>query len=312
MDITLFKEIIADFLVYLEVQKNLSSHTLRAYQNDLSQLTTFWQMVNDKEARPVPFDQVVQRHVLALFHKKLSKASLARKFSCLRTLKVFAMTQGHELKGNFKSPKIERKLPVVLSIEEITHLLDEVKSEDLDTKFPLRDKAIFETLYATGVRCAELINIKLSDIDFDERVIKVMGKGRKERVVLFGSKAETAIKRYIAEERASLIKLEDQRYLFVNYVGGQLTSRSVQRVCEMFRKYLKIDRALTPHKLRHSFATHLLSQGADLRMVQELLGHSTLASTEIYTHVASSQLAKMCEEKHPLNVNKKLSRNMEP
>jgi integrase/recombinase XerC len=303
MNIELFKQIVTQFLQYLEYEKHLSMHTVRAYQNDLQQLITFWDagLAHDPQERA--FDQIVQRHVLSLFNKKLSKASLARKFSCLRSLQAYAKKENITLPGNFRSPKIERRLPAILSIEEIQHLLDTVPLHELDTKFPLRDKAIFETLYATGVRCAELINIGLDDINFEEQSIKILGKGNKERLVLFGSSAHQAILKYLETERTHLIKDETQKKLFINYGGGALTSRSIQRICQMFRKHLKVDRLLTPHKLRHSFATHLLQQGADLRMVQELLGHATLTSTEIYTQIANKHLIKQCEEKHPLATN---------
>lgn len=308
MNIQKFKDLVTHYLQHLEFEKHLSQHTLRAYSHDLQQLSSFWEGLIEKENELLTFEQVVQRHVLILFQKKLSKPSLARKFSCLRSLQAFAQREGFTLHGNFRSPKIERKLPVILSIEEISHLLDAVKTEELDTKFPLRDKAIFETLYATGVRCAELIGITLEDIDFEEKSIKVLGKGNKERLVLFGESASVAIKKYLEEERKHLIKTEAERALFINYGGTRLTSRSIQRICQMFRKHLKIDRTLTPHKLRHSFATHLLHQGADLRMVQELLGHASLSSTEIYTQIANTQLMKLCQEKHPINTQKDLQK----
>ncbi|MCK4517449.1 tyrosine-type recombinase/integrase, partial [Candidatus Babeliales bacterium] len=169
------------------------------------------------------------------------------------------------------------------------------------SRFPLRDKAIFELLYATGVRCAELVSIRVHEIDFKGKSIIVSGKGRKSRQVLFGEKAQKSLEIYLEKERSFLAEQTDSEFLFLNYAGGQLTTRSVQRICTMFQKFLKSERKLTPHKIRHSFATHMLNQGVDIRVVQELLGHKTLATTEIYTHVSSAELAKMCDEKHPLN-----------
>jgi integrase/recombinase XerC len=154
-------------------------------------------------------------------------------------------------------------------------------------------------LYATGVRCSELVNICIADIDMDGKAIRIMGKGKKERMVLFGLKALEKIQAYCKYERPVV---EDQNEpLFMNYRYGKLTSRSVQRIIKMFRAFLPIDRQLTPHKLRHSFATHLLNQGADLRAVQELLGHKTLSSTEKYTHVSLENLAQLCDNIHPIN-----------
>jgi integrase/recombinase XerC len=192
-------------------------------------------------------------------------------------------------------------LPAILTVDEIFYLLDKVKDGDLSTRFPARDRAVFELLYATGVRCSELVGICLQDIDFTSRSLMVTGKGRKARIVLFGQKAQKSLKKYLEKERPFLAGNKGVESLFLNYAGGKLTTRSVQRICEMFRKFLKMGRKLTPHKIRHSFATHLLNQGVDLRVVQELLGHKTLATTQIYTHVSSAELAKMCDDKHPLN-----------
>lgn len=306
MELTQFKQAVNDFCIFVQVEKNLSMHTLRAYQSDLAQVVEFWERAAS-EKKPVAdgFDAIVRRYVLALFYKKLTKSSLARKLSCLRSLQRYLKGQGIELKGNFKSPRQEKKLPAVLSVDEIFYLLDSVKSTDLPTKFPCRDRALFELLYATGVRCSELISIELNDIDFSAKSIRIMGKGRKARIALFGSKACQAVQLYLQEERQNLLDAQaPTNRLFLNYNGGPLTSRSVQRVFEMFRSFLKIDAKLTPHKIRHSFATHLLHQGVDLRMVQELLGHQTIATTEIYTHVSPTQLARMFDEKHPLNKKK--------
>jgi integrase/recombinase XerC len=302
MNLEVFKDKIKDFIAFLEIEKNSSRHTLRAYQSDLHQVEEFWQQAQAKEPKiPHSFDRMMRRYALSLFYKKISKRSLARKLSCLRSFQHFLKTQGFKLTLNIKAPRLDKKLPITLSIDEVFYLLDSIPNDTLPTKLPLRDKAIFELLYATGVRCSELVSILLQRISFEERSINVMGKGQKERLVLFGSKAEESIYRYLQEERPKLVKSDDETHLFLNNGGGPLTSRSVQRIVEMFRKFLKVDRKISPHKIRHSFATHLLNQGVDLRIIQELLGHKTIATTEIYTHVSNKQLAKMCNEKHPLN-----------
>jgi integrase/recombinase XerC len=226
---------------------------------------------------------------------------LARKLSCLRALQRFLQTRDCSLSLDIKNPKLEKKLPTTLTVDEVFYLLDTLKPDQLPTKSPYRDRAIFELAYATGVRCSELVSIQLEHINFDEKIIKVLGKGRRERMVLFGSKCKESLKLYLERERPILAVDDLERHLFLNKNGGQLTARSVQRIFEMYRKFLKVQRKLTPHKIRHSFATHLLNEGADLRVIQELLGHKNLATTEIYTHVSSQQLAKMCDEKHPLN-----------
>ena len=302
MDLTTFKEKIKDFLGFLEVEKNASPHTVRAYDLDLNQLAVFWHRISEKEQNLFnTFDKIVRRYTVSLFYQKITKSSLARKLSTLRSFQHFLQGQGIKLNMNVKTPRLDKKLPIPLTVDEIFFLLDTIKPEDLPTKYPLRDKAIFELLYATGIRCAELVNTKVQDINFEEKCIRIMGKGRKERIVLFGSKAKKSLEQYLSTERIMILKGHECPYVFLNCTGTKLTTRSVQRTFVMFRNFLKITRKLTPHKIRHSFATHLLNQGADLRIIQELLGHKTLATTEIYTHVSNQQLAKLCDEKHPLN-----------
>lgn len=293
------------FLLHLKAERNLSEHTLRAYFLDLTQFVSFWSNMTDYDARNLTFRQIIERYLVALFYKKISKSSIARKFSCFTSFERFLEHRGIVLNLNLKRPRIDKKLPIHFSVDEIFHILDGIKNEALPTQHPVRDKAIFELLYATGVRCSELVNIKIEDINMQERTIRILGKGKQERIVLFGLKAQEKILHYYATERPEI--LSQQEPLFLNYRYGKLTSRSVQRIIKMFRPFLPIERQLTPHKLRHSFATHLLNQGADLRAVQELLGHKKLATTEKYTHVSLENLAKLCEGVHPINtiINKK-------
>lgn len=298
MNIDTFTRQVRNFLTYLEVERNLSDHTLRAYRSDLQQFIEFWQELKPNEQKMLSIRQIIERFLVALFYKKIDKSSIARKFSCFKSFERFLNSCGIELKLKLTRPKLDKKLPIYLSLQEVTLLLDTIKPEDLPSKFPLRDKAIFELLYATGVRCSELINIRLTDIDMHEKIIRIFGKGKKERVTLFGQQAYDRIKTYLNQERESAHSLDE--YLFVNYRNTQLTSRSVQRIIKMFRPFLPLDRQITPHKIRHSFATHMLNQGADLRVVQELLGHKTLSSTEKYTHVSLEDLTRICQKVQPL------------
>jgi len=288
-----------EFLTHLEVEKNFSDHTLRAYKSDLRQFVTFWHHLDENDKKHLSLRQVVERFLMSLFYKKISKSSIARKLSCFQSFASYLKAQGINLGLKLSRPKIDKKLPLYLTIDEIFYLLDSVKNSELPTKYPCRDKAIFELFYATGIRCSELVNITMQDIDMNEKTVRIKGKGRKERMVLFGQKAQTKLLEYIEKERAGI--QSNDEHLFLNYCNEGLTTRSVQRIFEMFRKFLKLERAITPHKIRHSFATHLLHQGVDLRVVQELLGHKTLASTEIYTHVSSAELAQLCDKIHPLN-----------
>ena len=245
-------------------------------------------------------DYVMRRFVVSLFYEKMLKATLARKLSCLRSFAAYLKTLGITLDVSVKTPRQEKRLPVTLSVDEMTYLLDQVKVEELPSRYPYRDHAIMEMLYATGVRCSELTHMTLNAIDMQAKTVRVMGKGRKERIVLFGEKAKQALEEYIAHER-SAFGYEGENYLFVGPSGKRIAERTIQRVCEMYRTLLKVERPLTPHKVRHSFATHLLSQGVDLRVIQELLGHASLSTVEIYTQVSSAELARMCDDKHPLN-----------
>jgi integrase/recombinase XerC len=288
-----------EFLDYLKVEKNLAENTFRAYESDLNQFITFWHELSDDEKNNLALRQVIERYLVSLFYKKMDKSSIARKFSCFKSFERFMRTQGITLNLNLKRPKLEKKLPMYLSVDEIFHLLDTTQDTELDTRHPIRDKAILELLYATGIRVSELINIQFKHINMHDKTIRIMGKGNKERIVLFGQKAHDKIAQYLTHERPTAHHMDE--YLFLNFRTQKLTSRSIQRIFEMFRQFLKIDRKITPHKIRHSFATHLLNQGTDLRVVQELLGHKTLNSTEIYTHVSLEELTKVVDTKHPLN-----------
>lgn len=302
MNLDTFKEQVRDFIAFLSVEKNVSPHTIRAYNGDLKLLTEFWEKVSiTDQVHTHECPRIIQRYIVALYYQKIAKSSLARKFSCLRSFQHFLHNRGITLHLNIKSPHLDKKLPTTLTVDEIFYLLDNLGPEHLPSKSPYRDKAIFELIYATGIRCSELVGIKLADINFNEKTIKILGKGKRERLVLFGDKAKASLTNYLKKERPFLLKQEQKPHLLLNRMGGNLTVRSVQRIFEMYRSFLKVQRKLTPHKIRHSFATHLLNEGTDLRIIQELLGHKTIATTEIYTHISSQHLARMCDEKHPLN-----------
>lgn len=288
-----------EFLQYLAVEKNLSLHTQRAYHSDLTQFIEFWKSLPSIDAQKLSCRQIVERFLVTLFYKKIDKSSIARKFSCFKSFEKFLRLQGIKLDLKLTRPRLEKKLPIYLSVDEIVHLLDEIPDNSLPSQRPLRDKAIFELMYATGIRCSELVGIALQDIDMTQKTIHIIGKGNKERIVLYGNKASERLQAYISQERPQA--QSNQEKLFLNHLGGALTSRSIQRIVAMFRPFLKVERRITPHKIRHSFATHLLNQGVDLRIIQELLGHKTVASTERYTHVSLEHLTQLCDTIHPIN-----------
>lgn len=288
-----------DFITYLKVEKNLSDHTIRAYESDLKQFFIFWDHLPESDKRQLSTRQIIERYLVNLFHKKIDKSTIARKFSCFKSFEKFLKGCGIELKLKLQRPRIDKKLPIYLSVDEVFYLLDAIPQDQLPTKRPMRDKAIFELLYATGIRCSELVAISFKDVDMANRTIRILGKGKKERIVLFGQKAHDQLKNYFDRERPKAGSGDEK--IFLNNRDEALTVRTVQRIFEMFRSFLKFERPITPHKIRHSFATHLLNQGVDLRTVQELLGHKSLSSTEKYTHVSLEDLAKLCDTIHPMN-----------
>lgn len=295
-----FKEKAEAFLTHLEVERNLSKHTLRAYHADLTGFIAFWENnLTKEEQKKLGLRQIIERYLVGLYYKKIEKQTIARKYSSFTSFARYLKTYGINLNLTLKRPRLDKKLPVYLSVDEIFHLLDNVDEKDLPSKHPIRDKAIFELLYATGIRCAELVNIRMRDINMQEKTIRILGKGNQERIVLFGSKAKKKVQQYLTKERPAIVDAKET--LFVGIKNKPMTTRSVQRVFEMFRTFLKMDKHITPHKIRHSFATHLLNQGVDLRVVQELLGHKSLSSTEKYTHVSLDDLSRMCNEIHPIN-----------
>lgn len=302
-DISKLQEHKENFITYLKVEKNLSDHTVRAYESDLKQFFNFWQQLGTDDKKLLSMRQIIERYLVNLFHKKIDKSTIARKFSCFKSFEKFLKTHGIVLKLKLQRPRLDKKLPIYLSVDEIFYLLDTIADDQLPSKKPARDKAIFELLYATGVRCSELVAIRFKDLDMANRTIRIIGKGKRERIVLFGQKAQNKLQQYLDNERPHPGGAHE--HLFLNNRTEPLTVRTVQRVFEMFRSFLKFEKQITPHKIRHSFATHLLNQGVDLRTVQELLGHKTLSSTEKYTHVSLEDLTKLCDTIHPMSGKEK-------
>lgn len=283
-----------DFLTYIEVERNLSKNTYSAYDSDLTLFERFW-LEHKKEG---DISTIIERFLVHLYNKKTEKSSIARKISCFRSFESFVRSVGGTLRLKLTRPRIEKKLPTYLSVDDIEYLLDTLQDRDYKVKTIVRDKAIFETLYATGIRNSELINIRISDIDFHNKTILITGKGDKQRVVLFGDKAKKQIEKYISEIRIKYAGKED--YLFINKKGVHLTCRTIQKICVMFSTMLPVRKTINPHKIRHSFATHLLNAGMNLRALQELLGHASLGTTEKYTHISTADLQKMYNTIHPI------------
>ena len=290
---------VAEFITYLEIEKNLSAHTLRAYHSDLTQLLNFWEQTNTEKKLTLKLKQALELFLVQLYQQKADKTTINRKISCFKSFEKYLNNYDIKLNINLARPKISKKLPIYLTPHEIQGLLDQVAPVAQQSATPYRDLAVMELLYATGLRCSELVSIRLSAIDLAQKTIRVIGKGNKERIVLFGQPAQASLERYLKQERPRTYRRD--AYLFINPQLKPLAPRTVQRIVARFRNLLKIQRPITPHKLRHSFATHMLNAGADLRVVQELLGHQSLGSTEKYTHVTTQELSEMCQELHPFN-----------
>jgi integrase/recombinase XerC len=283
------------FLRHLDRERNASAHTIRAYGDDIRRFTEHLRREIGREPRPADVDTLLIRGYLAELHRQgLGKSTAARKLASLRTFFRYLCREG-VLASNparaLVSPRLEKRVPLHLQEDQARALL-EVPGDTLAAR---RARAILELLYGTGVRCAELVGLDRADVDLEERVIRVLGKGRKERVVPFGRPAQESIRTYL-EARAAVARTEA---FLVNARGQRLTDRYVRMTIARRVRQVALDRRISPHKLRHSFATHLLSRGADLRAIQELLGHSSLSTTQRYTHVNLSHIVDIYRKTHP-------------
>ena len=297
--INLMQEVFNKYINYLEAERNVSPYTVRNYTTDL---LGFFQFLRDEGIGSL---KEVDRHTLRdylsqLMEQGFVKASIARKLSAIRSFYRYLLREemiATSPVANTSSPKLDRRLPSFLTIEEMNRLLE---APDLPTPQGQRDRALMELLYASGLRVSELVNLNLEQIDLETREIRVWGKGSKERMVLMGKPAANALTTYLNQGRPKLLGEKRSNALLLNRYGQRLAERRVQRILEKYAKIAGIDRRVHPHMLRHTFATHLLDGGADLRVVQELLGHASLSSTQIYTHVSKSQAKKVYLSAHPM------------
>jgi integrase/recombinase XerC len=299
------QNLIDQFLEHLRYERNVSSHTLRNYASDLQQ---FQQFLTANETRRPPeisgIDHLTIREWLATLHTdQKKKSSIARKLAALRTFFQFLVREGVLELNPAKlvaTPKLEKKLPKHLSIEEAIRFIE---SPDPETDLGKRDRAMLELMYATGVRVAELTTLNLADVDFRNQLVRVTGKRRKQRIVPFGDPAGAAIRTYLDVRDRFLmngpVSKRDEEALFLNYQGTRITTRSVGRMVEKYIRICAGMHNISPHALRHSFATHLLDSGADLRDIQELLGHARLSTTQVYTHVSMEKLIEVYDKAHP-------------
>ena len=291
------------FLDFLRDQKRASGETLRAYRTDLEQFRYHLVKHYGQEAAPGParIDALAVRGFVAhLSRDGVEKSSIARKLSAVRSFLRYAV-RGGEMEANpaeaVHSPRIPRHLPRTLTVDEIFNLLERIKSDDPTS---LRDRALLELVYAAGLRVSELVSIDLGDLDMAGMMVRVVGKGGKERLVPFGRKAAVSLRAWLEGSQPLRARAKkDPAALFLNAHGGRLSDRSVRRILNRRLSEAAIHARISPHTLRHSFATHLLGAGADLRAIQELLGHSSLSTTQRYTHVSTDSLMRIYDKAHP-------------
>lgn len=283
---------IEKFIRYLEIEKNYSGHTILNYRLDLDDFEKF---TAGSEIEKVDY-LVLRRYLAALKEKNLASRTVSRRLSALRSFFKFLTRDGY-LKTNptliLSSPKPEKHLPEFLTEEEAAKLIESVFIKDEADERALRDRAILETFYSTGMRISELVGLSIRNIDFIGGVANVMGKGKKERLVPIGDTAMTAIRRYLKERK------KESDVLFLNKNGSRIGARGVRGIVTKYIKQIGMRQGVSPHTFRHSFATHLLNHGADLRTVQELLGHANLSTTQIYTHLTTEKLKNVYDKAHP-------------
>ena len=306
----MMEQLAGKFLEHMKYERNVSEHTLRNYAIDLSQFLAHLAPADPQtgERRELDVRQVdhitIREWLSALHAAQKKKSSIARKLAALRTFFQFLIREGVVEMNPAKlvsTPRLEKKLPNHLSVEDAVRFIE---TPDTETELGKRDRAILEMLYGTGVRVSELTKLDLRDIDFRNKTIRVTGKRRKERIVPFGDPALHALMHYLTEVRPKFLNNaplaeRDADAVFLNYQGTRITTRSVGRMVDKYIDICAGIHDISPHSLRHSFATHLLDSGADLRDIQELLGHARLSTTQIYTHVSMEKLIEVYDKAHP-------------
>jgi integrase/recombinase XerC len=311
---------VKQFLIYLRSVRNASPHTIRSYENDLAQFLTYLTPPGVAMPPPQEVTHLMIREFVAHLHDlRLEKSSIARKLAAIRSFFKFAVREGLVLRNPARmvaTPKLPKRIPAVVSAEDLNAFLDSVEARPRRATsrrkktagtmgaeiMVKRDRALLEMLYASGLRVSELTGLNLLDVDRKELMLRVRGKGNKERIVPYGGKAEQALEAYEPLRQEILRKAGgkgERQAVFLNHQGTRLTQRSVARIVKKYAQMANVNWNLHPHSLRHAFATHLLADGADLRAIQELLGHSSLSTTQRYTHATIRQLMEVFDKAHP-------------
>jgi integrase/recombinase XerD len=298
-------DLIDDFLRYLVVEKGFSKNTREAYKNDLSQLHNFIKEEASKHNEMPSWEsfdhQAMLSYMLTLKERSYASTTLARKIAAAKSFFKFLTDEGKIRQNpteNIASLKVGRALPKPLSVTQTRRLLEEPAKEN--TREAKRDKAMLELLYASGVRVSELVSLNISDVDLSGGYVRCFGKGNKERMIPIYPRATQSIEQYLREARPGIVgNRVEETALFLNVRGERLTRQGLWQILKGYAKKARIEIEVTPHTLRHSFATHMLNGGADLRMVQELLGHANISTTQVYTHLTSDHVRRTYEKSHP-------------
>ena len=298
------RQVIDNFLNYLAVEKGFPPNTIAAYRNDLNQFAGFVEEEATKRGWIPPwagFDrQSMLSYLLDLRQRNYAATTVARKVAAIRSLFNFMVAEGI-IKANpiqdVRSPKIGKSLPKPISISQVRLLLEQPSK--VSTPEAKRDRAMLELLYASGMRVSELVSLNLGDVDLENGYVRCLGKGSKERVIPIYEQAALVVKEYIEGTRPQLVHKADEKALFVNLRGDRLTRQGFWQILKGYAKAANLEIEITPHTLRHSFATHMLNGGADLRSVQELLGHANISTTQVYTHLTTEHIRRTYEQSHP-------------
>ncbi len=297
------QEQIQQFLDYLDAEKGYSINTLAAYQNDLSQFLIFLQQL-PIEQRPQTWDDVTRDHIvsyiLEMKEREYASSTVARKVAAVKSFFKFLESTGQisfNPAKDMETPRAEKHLPATISAEDVDRLLEAPAG---DSPAALRDRAMLELLYATGLRVSELVALNVSDVNLEEGTVRCMGKGKKERILPIYDRARNALAEYVYEGRPKLLgEHNDEPALFLNRRGTRLTRQGLWLIIKRYVEVVGIQENVTPHTLRHSFATHMLRGGADLRAVQQMLGHANISTTQIYTQVTPDRMREVYDETHP-------------
>lgn len=292
------EKMLASFMSYIQLEKNYSEHTVHHYEHDLKDFFLFLDAEGVPNIREVDYIHA-RNYMTKLYDAKLSRTTVSRKISAIRSFFRYGNREFGLDEAAFRSlfhPKKEERLPQFFYEEELAQLFKSAQGED---NLSIRNTALLELLYATGMRVSECVAIRLVDLDQTMQIVKVMGKGRKERYIPYGHFAQEALEHYLDEARPKLMKKQNHDYLFVNSRGEVVTDRGIRHILSECMKKASINSSIYPHMIRHTFATHLINNGADIRTVQELLGHSHLSSTQVYTHVTKEHLRNTYLKSHP-------------